>query len=159
MRVGPDQVCVPCAVNRNGLSIAKISNLGKPNSYDIYNILNNRIEENSVLVTDKNRCYKLFSEANELDLIQISALKRTQGMFNIQHINNYHGRLKEFIRKFHGVATKYLNNYLVWHNLVNYAKGEFEEKEISFRDFVNSVNTTTTCRNLPNRNPIPVLRN
>ena len=85
--------------------------------------------------------------------------KRTQGMFNIQHINNYHGRLKEFIRKFHGVATKYLNNYLVWHNLVNYAKGEFEEKEISFRDFVNSVNTTTTCRNLPNRNPIPVLRN
>ena len=159
MRVGPDQVCVPCAVNRNGLSIAKISNLGKPNSYDIYNILNNRIEENSVLVTDKNRCYKLFSEANELDLIQISALKRTQGMFNIQHINNYHGRLKEFIRKFHGVATKYLNNYLVWHNLVNYAKAEFEEKEISFRDFVNSVNTTTTCRNLPNRNPIPVLRN
>lgn len=153
-----DQVCVPSAVNRDGLSFAKISNLGKPNLMDIRNVLDKRIEENSVLVTDKNYSYKIFSEINSLDLVQIRAKKRTEGIFNIQHINNYHGKLKEFIRSRHGVATKYLNNYIVWNNLVNYSKGSFEEKEVIFRDFVNSVNTYTKCKTLSHRNPIPVLR-
>ena len=30
---------------------------------------------------------------------------------------------------FKGAATKYLNNYVVWHNLVNFAKGSEAEKE------------------------------
>ena len=132
--------------------------LGKPNLMDIRNVLDKRIEENSVLVTDKNYSYKIFSEINSLDLVQIRAKKRTEGIFNIQHINNYHGKLKEFIRSRHGVATKYLNNYIVWNNLVNYSKGSFEEKEVIFRDFVNSVNTYTKCKTLSHRNPIPVLR-
>ena len=38
------------------------------------------------------------------------------------HINSYHSQLKRFMRGFNGVSTKYLNNYLVWNNLVNYAK-------------------------------------
>jgi len=153
-----EQVCVPSAVNRDGLSIAKISNLGKPSILDLRNVLDKRIEEDSVLVTDKNYSYKIFSELNHLDLVQIRAKKRCEGMFNIQHINNYHGRLKEFIRSRHGVATKYLNNYLIWHNLVNYSKGTYKEKELIFRDFVNSVIVNIKCRDIPHRDPIPVLR-
>lgn len=44
-------------------------------------------------------------------------------------INGYHSQLKTFMERFHGVATKYLNNYLVWHNLRNYAEGDFNFKE------------------------------
>ena len=29
-------------------------------------------------------------------------------------VNGYHGRLKEWLRPFHGVATNYLDNYLGW---------------------------------------------
>src|SRR5829696_1189131 len=32
----------------------------------------------------------------------------------INNVNAYHGRLKEWLRPFHGVATKYLNRYLGW---------------------------------------------
>jgi transposase-like protein len=34
--------------------------------------------------------------------------------FHLNNVNAYHGRLKEWLRRFHGVATKNLSNYLGW---------------------------------------------
>ena len=39
---------------------------------------------------------------------------RVQGPWHIQNVNAYHGRLKECMRRFHGVATSYLASYLGW---------------------------------------------
>ena len=32
----------------------------------------------------------------------------------MQNVNAYHGRFKEWMRRFKGVATSYLPNYLEW---------------------------------------------
>ena len=37
---------------------------------------------------------------------------------HINNVNGYHSRLKEWLRPFHGVATKYLNHYLGWRRTV-----------------------------------------
>ncbi len=37
-----------------------------------------------------------------------------KGVFHIQNVNAYHSRLKEWLERFHGVATKYLPSYLGW---------------------------------------------
>jgi hypothetical protein len=37
---------------------------------------------------------------------------------HINNINGYHGRLKEWLRPFHGVATEYLDHYLGWRRTV-----------------------------------------
>lgn len=34
--------------------------------------------------------------------------------FHLNNVNAYHARLKEWLRRFHGVATKNLPNYLGW---------------------------------------------
>ena len=117
-----EKVCVPCAVNRNGLSIAKITNLEKVGSKNIHNAFDNRISANSILCTDDTRAYNDFANTNSLELIKLKTGKSKSGIYHIQHINSYHSILKNWIRRFHGVATKYLNNYLIWHNFVNYAK-------------------------------------
>jgi len=36
------------------------------------------------------------------------------GAWHIQNVNSYHGRLKQWVRRFNGVATSYLENYLGW---------------------------------------------
>ncbi len=54
--------------------------------------------------------------------------KAKKGIYNIPYINSDHSRLKRFMKGFNGVSTKYLNNYLVWHNFVNYAKETNAEK-------------------------------
>jgi transposase-like protein len=39
---------------------------------------------------------------------------RVQGAWHIQNVNAYHGRLKQWMRRFNGVATSYLASYLGW---------------------------------------------
>lgn len=67
-------------------------------------------------------------------------------IYNIQHINNSHSQLKRFMRGFNGVSTKYLNNYLVWNNLVNYAKETATEKRNIFLTFVLVTLKSDKCR-------------
>ncbi len=131
-----EKVCVPCAVNRGGLSIAKISNLGRVSTQDIQNVFAGRIDEQSTLVTDKMNAYVKFAEINGLELIQLKNGRSKSGIYNIQHINNYHSRLKKFMNNFNGVATKYLNNYLIWHNFANYARETMTEKQNILLRFV-----------------------
>ena len=47
---------------------------------------------------------------------------------HINNINAYHGRLKEWLRPFHGVATKYLNRYLGWRRSLE-ALGDEREQQ------------------------------
>ncbi len=43
---------------------------------------------------------------------------------------------------FKGVATKYLNNYVVYHNFVNFAKGELNQKMNILREFIYTTEST-----------------
>lgn len=69
----------------------------------------------------------------------------------------YHSQLKRFMRGFNGVSTKYLNNYLVWNNLVNYAKESDMEKRNIFLTFVLATLKTAKCRDLSNRPAVPLV--
>lgn len=56
-----EKVCIPCGINLNGLSIARISNLGKPKWTDIEKVLGGLVEHDSVFVTDSFRGYQRLS--------------------------------------------------------------------------------------------------
>jgi hypothetical protein len=36
------------------------------------------------------------------------------GVYHLQNVNAYDSRLKTWMKRFHGVATKYLESYLGW---------------------------------------------
>lgn len=46
------------------------------------------------------------------------------GAFHIQNVNAYDSRLKSWMIPFHGVATKYLTNYLGWRRLLERYKAQ-----------------------------------
>ena len=48
---------------------------------------------------------------------------------HINNVNGYHGRLKEWLRPFHGVATKYLDHYLGWRRTIE-ALGAVAQPEV-----------------------------
>lgn len=64
-----EKVCVPCAVNRNGLSIARATNLGRISTKDLHAVYDSRIEGNSTVVTDLMNSYTRFAHKNGLNLI------------------------------------------------------------------------------------------
>ena len=59
-------VCVPCIVNHEGMSVGKISNLGTPKVQDLEKVINNRIEQGSIFVTDSLRGYQKVAVNNDL---------------------------------------------------------------------------------------------
>lgn len=44
-------------------------------------------------------------------------------VYHIQNVNAYDSRLKNWIRRFHGVATKYLDSYLGWFRTLDRSTG------------------------------------
>lgn len=69
-----------------------------------------------LLVSDGNPTYRYFGQDNGIshDAINLSAGLRVNGAIHIQNVNAYHGRLKQWLNRFHGMATYYLDNYLAW---------------------------------------------
>lgn len=153
-----DKVCVPCAVNRTGLSIATVSNLAVVKIAGLRAVLGGRIKSGSTLVTDEAKAYRKIAKENSLSLKQLKAgTPSRKGIFHLQHINSYHSKLKGFIYKFNGVSSKYLNNYLIWHNFVNYSKEEYQEKRRILMSFALTTYRTECVRDLSKRPVLPLL--
>jgi len=151
-----EQVCIICGVNLGHQSVGRISNLGKPSCKELASVLDGHVAADSVMVTDSHRGYCKLADAYRVSHIRIPRKKHVSKGFNIQLVNSYHSELKRMVNGlFKGVATKYLNNYVVWHNLVNFANGGEEEKEMVMRDFT----LTTKCLSFWKKNltraPIP----
>ena len=46
--------------------------------------------------------------------VNLRAGERVRGAVHVQNVNAYHRRFREWLAGFHGVATRYLPNYLGW---------------------------------------------
>ena len=69
-----------------------------------------------VLCTDGSKA--LAAAARDLGIehhaVNLSAGRRVDGAWHVQNVNAYHSRLKGWIYKLRGVATRYLASYLGW---------------------------------------------
>ncbi len=80
----------------------------------------------AVLCTDRARA--LDSAVREIGIthrpIDLSAGVRVIGrVYHVQNVNAYDSRLREWMLRFHGVATHYLANYLGWRRLIDRNRG------------------------------------
>ena len=54
------------------------------------------------------------------------------GVWHVQNVNAYDSRLKGWMRRFHGVATKYLHHYLGWRRLLDRFKDSVTGQQFLF---------------------------
>lgn len=57
--------------------------------------------------------------------------ERVKGVYHIQNVNSYHSRLKGWINRFNGVATKYLDHYLSWFQFLDSIRHRKNEATVS----------------------------
>lgn len=111
-----EQICVMAAVDRQGHIFAKVTGRGQASKRVLAQTLGDYVTDAKVLCSDSAGMYKAFARDNGLEHQFINPSKRIykKGIYHIQNVNSYHSRLKEWMRRFKGVATCYLNNYLYW---------------------------------------------
>ena len=71
----------------------------------------------AVLCSDGAKAYAAFAAGHGLhhEPVTLAAgIRVRDGAFHIQNVNAYHGRLKGWMGRFNGVATRYLPHYLGW---------------------------------------------
>lgn len=80
-------------------------------------LLRAMLAKDAILCSDGGPVYR--SVAHQLGVthrpVNLAAgIRVIAGVYHIQNVNAYDSRLKQWMRRFHGVATKYLENYLGW---------------------------------------------
>ena len=86
---------------------------------EIYRVLTPVVAKDTVLVSDGAPAYASFAFEAGIGHVGLRGRRgeRRRGVFHIQNVNAYHSRLKTWMRRFNGVATKYLPNYLGWRRM------------------------------------------
>lgn len=114
---GPEHVPVLVVRDRSGAMVDVI--LEKLDARHVSRALKPLVDTDAVLCTDGAAVYSAFARATGI-AHQPLPLRgpRVRGAFHIQHVNAYDSRLKNWMRRFHGVATRYLDQYLGWRRML-----------------------------------------
>ena len=120
---------VVTAVERGGETFLKAVETKRLTTQEITKAFNGRLSEGTTLLTDSHPSYKSFAKENPLlnhkTFIAKDHVSKTDKKIHVQTVNHTHRELKDFLRQFNGVSSKYLQNYL---NLFAYADKLRESK-------------------------------
>ena len=108
-------VGVVVAVDRAGGIVDGV--LQDTSTASISNILKGKLSSTVKLCIDGGNALWSFAQQNKLScavMPQGKYVSEYEPCFHIQTVNSYHSHLKNWMRHFRGVATKYLQNYLGW---------------------------------------------
>ena len=119
----PIQVKITTAMDRNGHILTRIveNPYFKPYSKEKYQDLlyffQGKLHKDSILCAFNAGLYG--EVIHKLKVNFKKAPNRIQqDIYSINHVFMYNKKLSSWLSNFHGVATKYLNNYLAWHSFL-----------------------------------------
>lgn len=112
---GKDQVPVLVVRDRSGATADY--KLSAASTAEIQPLLGAILAPDALLCTDGARIYRAVTRKlgiTHRPLNLSAGIRLIAGVYHLQNVNAYDSRLKDWMRRFHGVATKYLENYLGW---------------------------------------------
>ena len=117
-----EQVPVLVAADRSGTTVSEV--LPAVNADTLKAVLEPSVDTDIVLVSDSKSSYRPCAAAMGVrhEALKLSAGERVRDAFHIQTVNSRHSQLKDFLRGYRGIATKYLDRYLNWFHLIGMAE-------------------------------------
>ena len=113
-------VQVITAVERDtGNKFFRVVETKRLNKEQIAKALDGKIANGTTLITDKHYSYLSYTKDNDTithkRLLAKEHVDKRNKNIHLQKVNNVHSQVRDFIRPFNGVSSKYLQNYLNWY--------------------------------------------
>ena len=108
---------IPVLVGRDRSTTTTDAVLAKADTEAVSAVLGPILDPDTVLCSDGNAIYRCFAEQAHIAHTPVNpsaGIRVIDHAFHIRNVNAYHSRLKGWMGRFHGVAAKYLANYLGW---------------------------------------------
>ncbi len=115
--VSDEQVAVIATCDRSGNKDFKVVARGRISKKDLQRVLDGKLDKAEALCSGSHRSYTVFVRGIKAQHKKFNASRgqrKTEQIYHVQNLNNMDKRLRNFMQPFHGVATKYLRNYLNW---------------------------------------------
>jgi transposase-like protein len=116
------------ALDRSGAVSHKV--LKRNTKENIQAQLKPLLSSGSVLCTDGNLSYKGIAKELDIDhkrFIVLDNQRVIDGAYHIQTLNNYMKRWKGWLKRFNGIGTDYVENYLSWFRFME-DNGEYSDQ-------------------------------
>lgn len=136
--ISDEQVPVIVGCDRSGNVVIGVKGRGRISMADVRDVVNDHIEEGVTLCTDAHSSFKAYAKAYKLSYVGLNiskgkrVVKKKKETYHVQNVNNIHSRLKQWMNRFNGVSTKYLQNYMNWFSLLEETKGMAEQQAVEF---------------------------
>ena len=138
-----EQICIASGINDTNHVFFEIAGRGQLTNQSLKHILENKIEEGAIISTDKRSNYKTILKLFNVREHNSYQSNTKENYKNLGNINSLHSRFKNFIRQMHGMATRRLENYLVWFTWIeNFKRNENKNELIINSLSINKYDTT-----------------
>ena len=153
--ISNEQICIATAIDRNNNNIFEMVCKGRVGYKDLERLYGGHIDNEAIICTDSHKSYIRFGKDLNLDHKRIMRDHYKNGIYNINHVNSLHSQFKKWMKKFNGVSTKFLANYLHWFKWMQCFKNDkdiIKSKNIIVQSTTNFVDTRIV--NYKDRKPI-----
>ena len=108
--------CILVARDRGGQTCSFVTGRAAVTARQLHRHLLPVLDPDVLLVTDGHRAYQTFARQARIAhaFVNLRLGERVRGAVHMQNVNAYHQRLRSWLARFHGVASRYLPNYLGW---------------------------------------------
>ncbi|MBB3219266.1 IS1595 family transposase [Pseudoduganella umbonata] len=115
--------CILVARDRNRQTCDFVTGRGPVTASQLARHLLPVLAKDVLLVTDGANAYKTFARQAGVthEAVNVRAGIRARGAIHIQGVNGWHSRFKTWLRRFNGVASRYLANYTGWQRVLDAA--------------------------------------
>ena len=116
--VKQNQICINTAIDRKGHILTRIVDNNYSIAYNrepknIVSFFQGKVKENVILCSCRPWEYKDAYQNLNLTIKKVS-IGGNGEIYGRKNVSEYNNKLRNWMKNFNGVATKYLNNYLSW---------------------------------------------
>jgi len=114
--IAKEQVCIVVARDRSGSTVDFVAGRGLLTVAQLKQHLRPVLAPDTLLVTGANKAYQAFARQESIshEYVNVSVGEHVRSAVHVQNVTGYHSRFHKWLRRFNGVATRYLPNYLGW---------------------------------------------
>lgn len=133
------KICVVSSIDENDNLILQITGLGRCTKQMLENSLGSKLKDAKLIKADSASAYQDFCLKHNLQLQTVPSGFHSDGQINIAEINGVHSQLETWLRKFRGISTRHLQEYLNWFTYIFIMKKRFNLSKIKTESYCNIV--------------------
>lgn len=150
--VSNDKVSIMVATDRKGNPTMQIAKIGRIDTSSIENTIGGLIGEDNILCSDSHPSIIAWAKEKQLEHHTFIASKHVKDKcYHVQHVNSMDSFYERWIRRFNGVATKYLNQYLNWFIFLQKVKKSSTQTVDLVRNVISNVSAIKTYRSIKDK--------